>query len=432
MGVIYRAHDPEIDRKVAIKLIRADLLEGATGAEYLARFRREAQAAGRCNHPNIVAVFDFSLYDGNPYLAMEYVEGASLAAVLARTKRFPPASAVRIITQVLDALGAAHAMGIVHRDVKPANILLQADARVKVTDFGISRLESGSVTQTGSVLGTPSYMSPEQARGEPVDARTDLFSAGAVLYEMLSGVRPFPGQNIAETMQRVLNEKPADLRPSLGGAWAGLAPVVERALAKRPEVRFPTAGIMAEALRAASWSVAGKPEAGARATSDTEPDATRFSASPQAIGPFDESVLSTIERRLAESLGPIARHLVRSEARQASSVEELVETLARRIGKPEDRARFLSRALSGELTMLGSRTTQRDAAGTQERPPLLPVEALDAAQRALVRYVGPIAKLLVRRAAAQAQTERELWQRLAAHIEAPAEREAFMRGAPKG
>ena len=144
MGVIYQAHDPVIDRNVAIKLIRADLLGGEERAEYLARFRHEAQAAGRCAHPNIVAIYDFAVHEGNPFLAMEYVEGSDLGQVLARSGRFAPRTPVALIGQVLDALGCAHGLGIVHRDVKPANILLLADRQVKMTDFGISRLDTSA------------------------------------------------------------------------------------------------------------------------------------------------------------------------------------------------------------------------------------------------------------------------------------------------
>ena len=158
MGVIYAAHDPVIDRKVAIKLIRADLLSGEEHADYVARFQREARAAGRCTHPNIVAIYDFAVHEGNPFLAMEYVEASDLRQVLAQSKRLPTPEAIAVIGQVLDALGCAHELGIVHRDVKPANILLLANGRVKMTDFGISRLESSELTRDGSVVGTPSYM----------------------------------------------------------------------------------------------------------------------------------------------------------------------------------------------------------------------------------------------------------------------------------
>ena len=145
MGMIYLAHDPVIDRKVAIKLIRADLLGSDDRADYLARFRHEAQAAGRCAHPNIVAIYDFAVHEGNPFFAMEYVEGSNLSQVLAQSGRFPPATAIALMGQVLDALACAHGFGIVHRDVKPANVLLPGDGRVKMTDFGISRLDTSAL-----------------------------------------------------------------------------------------------------------------------------------------------------------------------------------------------------------------------------------------------------------------------------------------------
>ncbi|MBV9777630.1 MAG: serine/threonine protein kinase, partial [Acetobacteraceae bacterium] len=140
MGVIYKAHDPAIDRPVAIKLVRADLLDGGERDEYLARFRQEAQAVGRCTHPNIVALYDYATHEGNPFLAMEYVEGVSLAQALERGTRFRPDEAAFIMVQVLEGLGCAHELGVVHRDVKPANVLLLPGGRVKVTDFGISRI----------------------------------------------------------------------------------------------------------------------------------------------------------------------------------------------------------------------------------------------------------------------------------------------------
>lgn len=416
MGTVYKAHDPAIDRPVAIKLVRADLLDGAEREDYLARFRREAQAAGRCMHPNIVAVYDFALHEGNPFLAMEFVEGVSLAQALARTGRFGPNAAVAVMLQVLAALGLAHSLGIVHRDVKPANILLLPDGRVKMTDFGISRLESVTTTQAGSVLGTPSYMSPEQCRGDPVDARSDLFSAGAVLYELLSGERPFPGRGFTEVTHRVLTEAPIDLRIRLPSISPALAAVVDKALAKRPEDRFATAAEMAEALRRAE---------GTAPTRSPEPDATVVA--PPAATAFDEITLTRIERLLTEHVGPIARRLVRDAARRAASPETLVAELARGIDALPERERFVTRAL-GEPTG----RTGRTALGSATRPPTGAVKpaALEQAQFALTRFVGPIARILVRRAAGRARSEAELWELLAAHIDAPQEREDFLRLRP--
>ena len=197
MGQIFKAHDPDIGRPVAIKLISTELMSSAGRAEYIKRFRREAQAAARCAHPNIVAIYDFALHEGQPFIAMEFVYGASLRQALDAAPVMAVPDAVRIMLQVLDALASAHDQGVIHQDVKPANIMLTPDMRVKVADFGICRFVNTEVTMTTSSMGTPNYMSPEQCRGGPVDGRSDLFAAGATLFEMVAGERAFPGHNVA-------------------------------------------------------------------------------------------------------------------------------------------------------------------------------------------------------------------------------------------
>jgi len=175
MGVVYEGYDPMIKRAVALKTIRADQLGGEGAESMMARFRREAQAAGRLNHPNIVSIYDFGEEGGFSYIAMEYVEGRELKDYFQANERFATADIVRIMTQILDALGYSHRLGVVHRDIKPSNVILLADGGVKVADFGIAHIESSSMTQVGTVLGTPSYMSPEQIMGLPVDGRSDQF-----------------------------------------------------------------------------------------------------------------------------------------------------------------------------------------------------------------------------------------------------------------
>jgi serine/threonine protein kinase len=206
MGVVYKAHDPEIDRPVAIKLIHTELLSGDSRHGYLARFRNEAKVAGRCVHNNIVAIYDYSVQGDNPYLVMEYVQGVDLGKAIHNRTPISDADVVRIALQVLAALDYAHDLGIVHRDIKPSNILLPARSGLKVADFGISRLTSFEATQSAAVLGTPSYMAPEQCRGAPVDGRCDLFSLGCVIYELLSGERAFGGVNYAEAIYRLIHE----------------------------------------------------------------------------------------------------------------------------------------------------------------------------------------------------------------------------------
>ncbi|HEX6136443.1 MAG TPA: serine/threonine-protein kinase, partial [Casimicrobiaceae bacterium] len=250
MGVVYEGYDPLIKRRVALKTIRPDQLEGAQTADAIARFRREAQAAGRLNHPNIVAIHDFDEDDGTWFIAMEFVEGRELKECFAADERFKASDIERIMTQILAALDYSHRQGVVHRDVKPANVFLLADGSAKVADFGIAHIESSNLTQVGTVVGTPNYMSPEQIMGLPVDGRADLFSAGVILYQFLTGERPFAGSTTT-TMQKVLKEDP--LPPSTLNVRLppAIDAVVRKALAKRPDDRFQTAQEFSLALRAA-------------------------------------------------------------------------------------------------------------------------------------------------------------------------------------
>src|SRR5260370_9068655 len=190
MGEVYRAHDPEIDRPVAIKVVRPELIAGSGAEQWLQRFRREARAAGRRSHPNIVAIFDIGDDDGRPFLAMEFVDGRNLDAILKESGRLDPERGVAIIAQVLSALGFAHESGIVHRDVKPSNIMVLQNGQVKVADFGIARIDASDLTIVGDLLGTPAYMAPEQLSGTPVDYRTTLSPAGVILFGLLPRTTP--------------------------------------------------------------------------------------------------------------------------------------------------------------------------------------------------------------------------------------------------
>ncbi|MFN7000127.1 MAG: protein kinase domain-containing protein, partial [Elioraea tepidiphila] len=251
-GTVWRAIDPVIERTVAIKTIKLDDAGDAETAEEIARFKREAQAAGRLSHPNVVQIYDYGEQGGLAYLVMEYIEGGSLKGLIDKGERLPLKEIARVMDELLAALGHAHEKGIVHRDIKPANIMLTKAGQVKVTDFGIARIESSTMTQAGTVLGTPAYMSPEQFRGEPVDLRTDLYSAGVVLYQLLTGDRPFEG-TFSAIMHKALNvepPKPSEISVSVAPA---LDAVVARAMAKRPQARFASAAefraALAEAVR---------------------------------------------------------------------------------------------------------------------------------------------------------------------------------------
>ncbi|GBQ67044.1 hypothetical protein AA103196_1583 [Ameyamaea chiangmaiensis NBRC 103196] len=248
MGVVYKGHDEHIDRPVAIKLIRADLLDGEERESYFRRFQNEAKIAGRCVHANIVGLYDFSFHEGNPYLVMEYVNGIGLQQALPRGSLRSEGEVLPIALQVLDALHYAHERGIVHRDIKPANILISADAKLKITDFGISRLLSTELTMTPLLIGTPSYMSPEQCMGAPLDGRSDLFSLGCVLYELLAGQRPFKGANYTDTILGIISRSHVPLQDIRDDLSPQLIAAIDTALAKKPEDRFPDADTFGRTL----------------------------------------------------------------------------------------------------------------------------------------------------------------------------------------
>lgn len=256
MGVVYEGHDPGIDRRVAIKTLKREHLERSEADDVLARFAREAQAAGRLNHPGIVAIYDYGEDQGVAYIAMEYVEGRSLKDVLDAGERFSLPAVMRIMEQVLSALDYSHGRGVVHRDIKPANIILLADSSIKVTDFGVARIESSTLTQAGTVLGTPAYMSPEQFMGQTVDGRSDIFSAAAMCYQLLTGEKPFTG-GLTTIMHRVLKEIPPPPSELNVQVPRFLDTVIARAMAKRPDERYQTAAEFREALLAGARNAHG-------------------------------------------------------------------------------------------------------------------------------------------------------------------------------
>ncbi len=250
MGVVYRARDRDIDQVVAIKTMRRDTLEDLDDGSLLQRFKQEALAGRRLKHPNLVGIYDYGELDETYFIVMEYVQGKRLREYFRENHRFEAEEVLHIMEQLLDGLYYAHTHGVIHRDVNPANLLIDDKGNLIIMDFGIARLDTSSLTRTGTVLGTPAYMSPEQCLGQPVDERSDLFSAGVILYQLLSGERPFAGSTAMATMQQVLNLTP--VLPSLLNVYfpAGVDHVIQKALAKRPEARFRSAREFSVALKA--------------------------------------------------------------------------------------------------------------------------------------------------------------------------------------
>ena len=356
MGVVYKGYDTAIERPVALKVVHAQLLRGQEAADYTARFRREAQAAGRCAHRNIVAVYDFAEHEGAPFIAMEYVEGAALERYIARGERFDVAQSLAVILQVLDALACAHAAGIIHRDIKPANIILLRDGAVKVADFGVSSIArpsvspgaSTDVSTGGTIVGTPSYMSLEQSRGDPVDPRSDLFSTGAVLFELLTGERAFAGGSFTQVYERLQAHEPTDLSRRLANVPDAVARAVLTALAKEPGARFRSALEMAAALRRASAA----PSPGSEHTVllrkseipavQSPPSGARTGVPTAAaiIGDIPAASLAGIERALTKHLGPIARVMLKREITPTMGAAELCDRLTAYIEQPNERDEF--------------------------------------------------------------------------------------------
>ncbi len=239
MGIVYKARDPLIDRVVAIKTIRFDMISNPEQREEAQkRFLREAKSAGSLSHPNIVTIYDVGEDQGQAFIAMEYIEGRSLEAWLGEKKRWAVEDAVRFIIEVAEALETTHRKNIVHRDIKPGNILIDADGRPHLVDFGIARVPASTLTQTTAVLGTPFYMAPEQVAARKIDHRVDIFALGAIFYEMLTLEKPFSGENLTTIVYKIMNEDPPPLRQFKGSLPPALEPIVRKLLAKDPDTRY--------------------------------------------------------------------------------------------------------------------------------------------------------------------------------------------------
>jgi len=250
MGVVYRANDPMLNRMVAIKTINTEEAGHEGMAEYEARFYTEAKAAGGLNHPNIIIIYDIGKSGHLVYMAMEYIEGQELREMLTDGKPIPVAKAVDFAAQVGEGLAYAHQHQVVHRDIKPANIMITPDGRAKIADFGIARMRSSETrTQTGVILGSPKYISPEQVVGKRADHRSDIFSLGVILYECITGATPFNGEGLSALMYQITNHDPAPPSSSNPQVPVMLDYIVAKVLAKSPEARYQSAADFANDLR---------------------------------------------------------------------------------------------------------------------------------------------------------------------------------------
>ena len=564
MGTVYRAFDPTLERIVALKILNLDLIHDAASDDLSARFRNEARAVARLNHPAIVSVFDYDDQDpAGPYIAMEYVNGCALDQYVTQRPELHLEDAVSAMQQVLGGVAYAHRQGVVHRDIKPSNLLVTRDGLVKITDFGIAKIGTRNRTQTGLLVGTPQYMAPEQYTGGTLDHRCDIHAAGAVLYELLAGVAPFVG-GPGEVMYKICYEVPAPLSSVNPAVPKAFDPIVAQALAKKPDDRYQSAIEFQDALRGA-WQMFSRkpasqtlsekarqiattmrraavpgfpvsspaapppppmngpqsapspspephPEAPAMAANEqltahrpstggnaaaADPKMSRtdplpvsglgpvagtappprdiapppFARDPEPVsgpgamfgpsgpaaarvptGPgvqagsaapapgsllaWSREQLAEVERQLTPIVGPMAPILVRRAAANTGSRRQLYELLADHLHTPEERRRFLA----GEAQVTGP-AQGSDAAGhgddahassrisgIQPGRPVTP-ETTQRAAQLLARYLGPIASVVARKAAAVATDEAHLYAMLADKLQDPAERDRFIDAA---
>jgi serine/threonine protein kinase len=297
MGVVYKAFDPIVERVVAVKTIRLDVEDPG---DLVTRLRREAKSVGQLEHPNIVTLYEAGESEGLFYLAMQFIHGETLQRRIDRQRWFSVQEVCDLFRQICAGLGYAHAHGVVHRDIKPANIMITDDGTVKLTDFGIAKLANTSVSSSGVIVGTPSYMSPEQALGQHVDGRSDIFSLGSILYELSTGEKAFPGQNATTVIYKIVHESPTPVTVLRPGASTDLDAIVARALAKAPEQRYQTCGDLAAALElhleqsqtAVHETVVGSPSA--------------LSPAPVTPAPASTPVPSAVVPALTPGVQPVA------------------------------------------------------------------------------------------------------------------------------
>jgi serine/threonine-protein kinase len=250
MGMVYKGLDPAIDRPVALKTIRLDnIVNSSEMHELKERLDREAKAAGQLSHPNIVTIYDVGEEQSMQYIAMEFLDGNTLEALIDNKQQWDYKTLCKLMIQICEALDFAHERGIVHRDIKPANIMMLDGDRVKVMDFGIARLDQSNMTQSGVALGTPNYISPEQLKGQGIDRRSDIFSLGVVFYEMLTQQKPFKGDTISALIYSILHTNPPAPSEINLEVPRIFDKIVAKALAKDPDLRFQTSREMADILR---------------------------------------------------------------------------------------------------------------------------------------------------------------------------------------
>ncbi len=431
MGKVFRVRNVISDRIEAMKIVLPD---HAADAELADRFLREIKLHASLDHPNIARLSTAFHFNGQVFMILEYVDGVGLDEKL-RGMPLSPSATIRYMDQILSALGYAHDRGIVHRDLKPANILVTTNKVVKLTDFGIAQAaDSKRITRTGMALGSLYYMAPEQIRSGTVDARSDLYALGVTFFEMVTGKRPITGDSEYSIMRAQVEQipvPPIELNPSLPGRISG---IILKSLEKDPAARFQSAREFQAALYDAGYMF--QPGSTTQRPATPVPPlaavAGSTTASPALIDP---GKMARVEALLLPVLGPIAKHLVARAARKFGTLREFCRNLAEQIPGEREREAFLracNKELGGIITAPVDTTTIAEQAPTLPMPGAtatgtpLDLALLQTVKRHLAVHLGPIASIMVDRAAKKVQTKQELVEMLAAEISSPKDREKFL------
>ena len=447
MGVVYKGYDESIDREVAIKTIHYNLLAGSKKEEYLYRFRREAQAAARCLHTSILTVFDYGEDANMPYIVMEYYDGTDLKSYL-KNNEITKADALMITQQLLDGLQYAHLRGIVHRDLKPGNIFIHNGQNIKISDFGVARLDQSDITQTGQLVGTLRYMAPEMLRGLDIDHRTDLYSTGIILYELLvlSG---------SLDLEQGQNKLRVDLKhKDISAIPESCRNVIRKALAIEADKRYQTAAAFALDLRKLlrldefktgaandnytiseelaevldiAESLGNIPES-LFAVENCKPVVAKNNTASQ----WDKAFLDNLESKLTFFIGPFAHILIKKHLDTVNSKNALVEVLAKHIHGHKDRHAFITSTIGAiapslpDLHIHSSANTHGDTGSDISVEWSLSNDHLKTIQSRLAFFIGPLANTIIRKVSTTVISEEELYQRLAQFIPTEHERIEFL------
>jgi serine/threonine protein kinase len=376
--------------RVAIKTLHPHLINNKNGSEFLERFKREARSAARCTHPNVVTILEYGEDNGLPFIAMEYIDGYSLHDLMQARKKVSLKNVLKIVSQLLKAIHAAHKLGVIHRDIKTANIIIsREDNNVKLADFGIARFnDASSMTMTGAVVGTPRYMAPEQMFGLKVDERADLFSIAMVFIELLGALQPapcYPSSRITPIEGLPPNNK-INYAISYPNA---LIPVLTKALASKAADRFQTARDFAEAIKAALPRLK-------QASPCPETDATRVVAGSEMTESMLSEELDTLTSMLTSYIGPVARNVMRDVTTRHTSMQDMVTAIAQEIPDTAQRERFLRdwQSQSGQRS-LASSTQDTGTQSTRGSKIRVDDNTIQKIGQDYINYIGPFAMRLV-------------------------------------